>query len=215
MKPVPPNFKLLTQIFMTFFKIGPVTFGGGYAMIPLIEKEIVEKRGWVNTQEITDIFAVCGSVPGAIAINAATFIGYRLAGVAGAIAAMTGVLLPTFFIVLLLSLFFLQVQYNPKVEAAFAAIRATVVALIVYAAVKIGKTAMIDKTTLTLIVVTVAVMFFVHIHPVLLIVGGGLAGIGIIGLKKKLGMKVQLKREVNRKETMKYKYWDYYMGDGI
>ncbi len=211
MKSTTFNIKLLAQIFMTFFKIGPVTFGGGYAMIPLIEREVVEKRGWVKTQEVTDIFAVAESVPGAIAINSATFIGYRLAGVAGAIAAMTGVLLPTFFIVVLLSLFFLQVQDNPKVEAAFVAIRATIVALITYAAIKIGKTAVIDKTTVALIAITVAVMYFVHIHPVLLIIGGGLIGIGIIAIKKKLGMHIQLEKE----EKMKFKYTDYYIGDGI
>ncbi|MGJ9385270.1 chromate transporter [Salipaludibacillus sp. CF4.18] len=203
------NTKLLVQIFMIFFKIGPVTFGGGYAMIPLIEREVVEKRGWVKPQEITDIFAVAESVPGAIAINSATFIGYRVAGIAGAIAAMTGVLLPTFCIVVMLSLFFLQVQDNPKVEAAFVSIRATIVALITYAAIKIGKTAAIDKTTIILIAVTVAVMYFVHIHPVLLIISGGLLGIGIIGLKKKLGMTIKLE-----KEDMKLNK-DYYLGSGI
>jgi chromate transporter len=205
------NIKLLSQIFMTFFKIGPVTFGGGYAMIPLIEREVVEKRGWVKTEEITDIFAVAESIPGAIAINSATFIGYRIAGVAGAVAAMAGVLLPTFFIVVMLSLFFLQVQDNPKVEAAFIAIRATIVALITYAAIKIGKTAAIDKTTIALIAITVAVMYFLQIHPVLLIIGGGLIGILIIGLKKKLGMRVQYENEA----AMKFKYTDYYIGDGI
>jgi chromate transporter len=211
MKTKPFNIKLLAQIFMTFFKIGPVTFGGGYAMIPLIEREVVEKRGWVKTQEVTDIFAVAESVPGAIGINSATFIGYRIAGVAGAIAAMAGILLPTFFIVVLLSLFFLKVQDNPKIEAAFVAIRSTIVALIIYAAIKIGKTAVVDKTTVALIVITVAVMYFVHIHPVLLIIFGGLIGIVIIFLKKKLGMKVQLEKE----EGTNFKYSDYYIGDGI
>ncbi|MFD2670319.1 chromate transporter [Marinicrinis sediminis] len=207
----PGKLTLLSQIFMTFLKIGPVTFGGGYAMIPLIEKEVVERRGWVKTKDITDIFAVAESVPGAIAINSATFIGYRLAGVSGAIAAMIGVMLPTFFIVVLLSLFFLQVQDHPKVEAAFVAIRATIVALITYAAIKIGKTAAVDKTTVALIGLTVGIMYFVHIHPVLLIIGGGLTGIGIIALKQKLGMKVDLEQEDNAP----FKYSDYYIGDGI
>ncbi|WP_227940342.1 chromate transporter [Alkalihalobacillus deserti] len=205
------NIKLLAQLFLTFLKIGPVTFGGGYAMIPLIEKEVVEKRNWVKTKDVTDIFALAESVPGAIAINSATFIGYRVAGVAGAIVAMAGILLPTFFIVVLLSIFFLKVQDNPKVEAAFEAIRATIVALITYAAIKIGKTAVIDKTAIVLIAVTVAVMYFFHIHPVLLIMGGGLAGIGIIGMKKKLGMKVKIDKE----EKVKINNKDYYMGAGI
>ncbi len=202
------NLKLLAQIFISFLKIGPVTFGGGYAMIPLIEREVVEKRGWVKTKDITDIFAVAESVPGAIAINSATFIGYRLAGVPGAIVAMTGVLLPTFIIVVMLSLFFLKVQDNPKVEAAFVSIRATIVALITYAAIKIGKTAVVDKTTVALIAITVALMFFVHIHPALLIICGGLVGIGIIALKKKLGISIKLEKEEKLKP-------DFYLGDGI
>src|SRR5690554_6291650 len=111
------DIRLLSQIFITFLKISPVTFGGGYAMIPLIEKEVVDKRGWMKTQEIADIFAVAESVPGAIAINSATFIGFRLAGILGAVVAMIGVLLPTFLIVMMLSIFFLQVQDHPKVEA--------------------------------------------------------------------------------------------------
>jgi chromate transporter len=204
----PFNLKLLAQIFITFFKIGPVTFGGGYAMIPLIEREVVEKRKWVQSKDITDIFAVAESVPGAIAINSATFIGYRLAGVPGAIAAMAGVMVPTFCIVVLLSLFFLQVQDNPKVEAAFVSIRATIVALITYAAIKIGKTAVVDKTTIALIGITVAIMYFVHIHPIVLIVAGGMIGISIIYLKKKMGMQIKLEKEG-------YKYTDYYIGDGI
>jgi chromate transporter len=205
------NLKLLSQIFITFFKISPVTFGGGYAMIPLIEREVVEKRNWIQPKDITDIFAVSESVPGAIAINSATFIGFRLAGVPGAIAAMAGVLLPAFCIVLLLSIFFLKVQDNPKIEAAFISIRATIVALITYAAIKIGKTAVVDKTTVALIGITVAVMYFVHIHPILLILGGGIVGIAIIYFKKKLGMGIKLE---NESET-KYKYADYYVGDGI
>lgn len=205
------DIRLLLEIFLIFLKIGPVTFGGGYAMIPLIEREVVERKKWVKTKDITDIFAVAESVPGAIAINSATFIGYRLAGAAGAVAALSGVLLPTFCIVLLLSLFFLQVQDHPKVEAAFISIRATIVALITYAAIKIGKTAAIDKTTIALIATTVAVMFFVHIHPVILIVGGGMVGIGIIALKKKLGISVR----ADDAAQPAYKYSDYYIGDGI
>lgn len=205
------KLKLLAEIFITFLKISPVTFGGGYAMIPLIEREVVEKRKWIESKDITDIFAVSESVPGAIAINSATFIGYRLAGVAGAITAMVGVLLPTFCIVLLLSIFFLKVQDNPKVESAFVSIRATIVALITYAAIKIGKTAVVDKTTVVLIGITVAVMYFVHIHPILLILGGGIVGISIIYIKKKLGMPVKLENE----KATKYKYADYYVGDGI
>jgi len=212
MKPGNVNLKLLLQIFITFFKIGPMTFGGGYAMIPLIEREVVERRGWINTRDIADIFAVAESIPGAIAINSATFIGYRLAGTRGAIVAMIGVLLPTFFIVVLLSLFFLQVQDHPKVEAAFVSIRATIVALITYAAFKIGRTAVVDKSTIALIVITFIVMVFLHVHPVLLIISGATVGIALVFIKGKLGIVTVLEEE---NQEPKYKYADYYIGGGI
>jgi chromate transporter len=204
-------WKLLIDIFITFLKIGPVTFGGGYAMIPLIEREVVERRRWFQTKDITDIFAVAESVPGAIAINSATFIGYRKAGVPGAVVAMVGVLLPTFVIVVLMSVFFLKVQDHPKVEAAFVSIRATIVALITYAAYKIGKTAIIDRTTLGLTILTAIVLFFTHIHPILLIIGGGALGIVIVMIRGKLGMETKLEAD----DQKDYAYKDYFIGDGI
>ena len=206
------SWKLLFQIFISFFKIGPVTFGGGYAMIPLIEKEVVTRRKWVKTKDIADVFAVAESVPGAIAINSSTFIGYRLAGVRGAISAMLGVLLPTFAIVVALSIFFLSVQGHPKIEAAFTGIRPAIVALIAYAGYKIGLTAILDKTTLGIMAVTAAVLYLTHIHPVVLILSGALLGIFIVQLRNIMGLKTRLEKGSNEK---KYKYKDYYIGDGI
>src|SRR5690625_3044705 len=107
-------------------------------MIPMIEREVVIRKKWVKRQDITDVFAIAESIPGAIAINSATFIGYQIAGRKGAIAALLGILLPTFFIVIMLSIGFLYVQGNPKVDAAFQGIRPAIVALITYAAYKIG-----------------------------------------------------------------------------
>lgn len=206
------SWKLLLQIFISFFKIGPVTFGGGYTMIPLIEKEVVSKRKWVKTKDITDVFAVAESVPGAIAINSSTFIGYRLAGVRGAIAAMLGVLLPTFAIVVALSIFFLSVQGHPKIEAAFTGIRPAIVALITYAGYKIGLTAILDKTTLAIVAGTALVLYISHLHPVVIIISGAILGILIVQLRNLLGIKTKLEKENNEKE---YKYKDYYIGDGI
>jgi chromate transporter len=208
------DWKLLLQIFLTFLKIGPLTFGGGYAMIPLIEREVVEGRKWMLSKDITDIFVIAQSIPGAIAINSAILIGYRKAGYLGSIIAMIGVLLPTFCIVVLLSYVYMQIQDNPKVEAAFMSIRATIVALIIYAAYKIGKTAIVDKTTLSLVFLTVIVMYFAHIHPVIIIIAGGLAGIVIVFIRGKLGLETKL---TNEDIQMKYKYKDkdYFMGGGI
>lgn len=206
------SWKLLFQIFISFFKIGPVTFGGGYAMIPLIEKEVVTRRKWVKTKDIADVFAVAESVPGAIAINSSTFIGYRLAGVRGAIAAMLGVLLPTFAIVVALSIFFLSVQGHPKIEAAFTGIRPAIVALIAYAGYKIGLTAILDKTTLGIMAVTAAVLYLTHLHPVVMILSGALLGIFIVQLRNIMGLETRLEKDSNEK---KYKYKDYFIGDGI
>lgn len=192
------GFKLLLRIFTTFVKISPVTFGGGYALIPVIEREAVENRKWVKTDEMTDIITVAQTVPGAIAVNAAALIGFRLAKWPGALAALLGIMLPTFCFVVLLSVFYLQMKDHPKVEAAFTAIRATVVALIVYAACKTGKNSIIDPTTAVITLITVALLYFCGdiIHPVLLIVGGAVAGLAAVSIRKLLGLKaVQEKKE--------------------
>ncbi|MBI0580040.1 chromate transporter [Neobacillus cucumis] len=202
------KWKKLFRIFWTFFKIGPVTFGGGFAMIPLIEKEVVEKRKWLNSEDITDIFALAQSVPGAVAINSATFIGKKIGGVRGAIAAMLGVTLPTFIIVLTLGIAYSLFQNNPKVTAAFLSIRVSIVALIVYAAIKTGKTAMIDKSTFGLFVAGVPILFF--IHPLFAILTGAIAGIIVTKIKGKLGLKVKFDKE---KETEVHDN-DYFIGSG-
>lgn len=206
------DWMMLIRIFWTFLKIGPVTFGGGYAMIPVIEREVVSRRKWLETTDVGDIFAVAQSVPGAAAINSATFIGYRLAGVGGAVAAMAGILLPTFLVMTGLSLIYMSIRDNPLVAAAFESIRATIVALICYAAIKIGRTAVLDKTTLVLATVTVIVLFVTPIHPVLVLAGGGAAGIGAFYVRRAMGMKTRLEPKRKREE---HTYDDYFIGDGI
>lgn len=123
--------KKLWQIFLTFFKIGAFTFGGGYAMIPLIQKEAVEKRKWITDDDILEIIAIAESTPGPIAINSATFVGYRAAGVLGSVFATLGVVLPSFVIILALSFVLRQFQELEAVKYAFAGIRAGVLALLI------------------------------------------------------------------------------------
>ena len=125
--------KLILKLFLTFFKIGAFTFGGGYAMIPLIEKETVEKNNWIESEEILEVFAVSESTPGPIAINTATFIGYKIAGVFGAMAATLGVVLPSFVIILSISFLLKEFAHLKPVVYAFNGIRAGVLALIVKA----------------------------------------------------------------------------------
>ena len=127
------KLKLLWQLFCSFGRIGAFTFGGGYAMIPLIQREASQKRGWVSDEDILEIVAIAESTPGPIAINAATFIGYRTAGVPGAAAATFGVVLPSFLIILTISGILRQFQENVYVQYAFRGIRAGVLALILKA----------------------------------------------------------------------------------
>ncbi len=127
------KLKKLWQVFSTFFKIGAFTFGGGYAMIPLISREAVEKRGWVTDEDILEVVAIAESTPGPIAINSATFVGYRAAGVLGSACATLGVVLPSFVIILALSLVLQQFQDLQAVQYAFAGIQAGVMALLMKA----------------------------------------------------------------------------------
>ena len=124
------KMKRLWELFLTFFKIGAFTFGGGYAMIPLIQKEAVEKKGWVSDDDILEIIAIAESTPGPIAINSATFVGYRTAGFFGAACATFGVVLPSFVIILAISYVLNQFQEIRAVQYAFNGIRAGVLALL-------------------------------------------------------------------------------------
>ena len=125
--------KTLWQLFYSMAKIGLFTFGGGYAMIPLIQREIVEKHGWMTDDDILDIFAIAESTPGPIAINSATFVGWRVAGFFGAALATFGVVLPSFVIILLISFLLGNFADIPAVQYAFQGIRAGVLALLIKA----------------------------------------------------------------------------------
>lgn len=125
------SLKKYWQIFISFFRIGAFTFGGGLAMIPLIQKEAVEKRGWIDDEDILEIVAIAESTPGPIALNAATFVGYRAAGVLGSACATFGVVLPSFCIILLLSYVLRQFQQLQVVQYAFWGIRAGVLAMLI------------------------------------------------------------------------------------
>ena len=126
-------------LFTTFFKIGAFTFGGGYAMIPIIEKEMCEKHKWLKGEEILDIFAISESTPGPIAINSATFVGYRVAGTIGSFFATLGVVLPSFIIISVISLVLQQFSEYEAVQFAFNGIRAGVLALVIKAFVSMYK----------------------------------------------------------------------------
>ena len=127
----------LATIFVSFLKIGMFTFGGGYAMLPLIERELITKRKWIEQKEFLDLLTLAQSVPGPIAVNTSVFVGYKVRGLRGAAAALLGTVTPSFVIILVIAIFFAGIRQNPVVDAAFKGMRPAVVALIASAALTI------------------------------------------------------------------------------
>lgn len=168
----------LFQLFKTFFTIGAFTFGGGYAMIPLIQRETVQKYGWISDDDILEIIAIAESTPGPISVNAATFVGYRTAGVAGAACATFGLILPSFLIIYCLSFILREFSQLPVVQYAFFGIRAAVLALLVKALVMMFKKS--KKGTIPYIVMAFAFAATALFDLNVLIVVACCAAIGII-----------------------------------
>lgn len=129
----------LQNIFLSFFKIGLFTFGGGYAMLPLIEQELIAKRGWIEHKEFLDLLTLAQSVPGPIAVNTSVFVGYKVRGLKGAAAALLGTVLPSLVIILAIALFFADIRHNPYVDAAFKGMRPAVVALILWPVITLAR----------------------------------------------------------------------------
>lgn len=165
------------RLFLVFFRIGLFTFGGGFAMLPLIEKEIVDVHGWAKRDEILDIFALAQSVPGAIGVNTAVFIGLRLRGFMGAVAALLGVVTPSISIILVIARLFSQFQANLYLTRAFSGVKGAVVGLIAAAAWRAGKSAVIDRYGLLVAVLAFLLSAFEVIPVVWVIILGGLSGI--------------------------------------
>lgn len=161
------------KIFTTFAKIGAFTIGGGYAMIPIIQREVVEKNGWIEEKDFMDILAISQSAPGILAVNISIFLGYRLRGVKGSIVATLGSALPSFLIILLIAMFFTGYQDNPTVIKIFKGIRPAVVALIAVPMIGMAKKAKLNIYTGTLAAATAVLIIFLKVSPlyILLVVG--------------------------------------------
>lgn len=164
-------------MFMTFFKIGAFTIGGGYAMIPIIQEEVVEKKSWIEEEEFLDIIAVAQGSPGPVAINTSIFVGYRLKGLRGAITCMLATALPSFLIILLIAMVFFQHRNNPVVEKVFFGIRPAVVALIGSAVYKMYRSSRIKGMRLLIAILSTAIIVFTNISPIYLILAGGIGAI--------------------------------------
>lgn len=169
-------------------------------MIATIEKEIVYKKGWMDQEEMGNMVSISGSAPGGVAVNSAAFIGYRLGGIPGAVTAVIAITLPTFIIVILLSLLSAIFKDNAKVEAALKGIHAAVVALIITAAFKMWKSSILDTATLVIVAIVVALLLFTGIHSFYLILGGPIAGIAVVLCKRKFGMTVRTEKAQSEEE---------------
>jgi chromate transporter len=201
--------KKLLELFWAFVCIGPATFGGGYAMIPVIEREVVGKRGWFDSTEMNDLLSIAGSAPGGVGVNAAALIGYRIGGVLGASAAVAGITLPTFGIVFALYFAYGWFDEYPKAIAALKGIHSAIIALILVAAYKVAKTSLVDKTTIGVAVVTLTILFFTEINPAFIIIAGLLIGIILVKVKEWLGMRVSMEKRFHRKIELTYP--EYYI----
>ncbi len=178
------KFKILISLFFTMFKIGLFTFGGGYAMIAILERELVEKKKWLEHDEFMDVVAIAESTPGPLAINSSTYIGYKRAGFLGSLFATLGVVLPSFIIILVISLFFDKFLSIKYVEYAFRGIQACVAFLILSAGLKMLKHLKKNAFNVITVCLTVVAMllfslFAVNFSTIFLILIGGVLGLTV------------------------------------
>ena len=168
--------KLLT-LFLSFARVGVMTFGGGYAMIPILEREIVDKQGWASSEELMDYYAVGQCTPGVIAVNTATFIGYKIAGKLGGVVATLGVIFPSFVIITVIAGIIQNFADIPAVKSAFAGIRVCVCVLIFNSVIKLWKGAVKDKAALALCLLVFLLSVFFKISPIVFVLFCAAAGI--------------------------------------
>jgi chromate transporter len=174
---IPLASKKLLIMFMAFFRIGAFTLGGGFAMIPLMKVEMVDKQKWIREDEFLDIIAVTQSAPGAVAINSSIYIGYKLFGLLGALVATLGTVLPSFLIILLIALFYADFKSNIYVEKAFKGIYPAIAVLILDAAVNLKKRAFKTKKGIIIAVGALGALLFLDIHPIFVILAAGLLAV--------------------------------------
>ncbi len=164
------------ESFGIFFKIGTFTIGGGYAMIPLIENEIVTKKKWINKEDFVDLMAIAQSTPGVFAVNMAIFIGYKIRGVKGCLMTTLGTILPSFLIILAIALFFQQFKEYQLVENIFKGIRPAVVALIAAPTFSVAKSSKINRYTVWIPIVSALLIWLLGVSPIYIIIIAGIGG---------------------------------------
>ncbi|MCU6707941.1 chromate transporter [Paenibacillus sp. J5C_2022] len=190
------------SILWSFLKLSPISFGGGYAIFPSIEREVVDRRRWLSGQELSETLSLASAAPGGVGVNAAILLGHRLNGVSGAVAAGIGAILPTFFIVLAVFFAYMRFGDSPKVRGALSGVTWGVITLILFSALRMGRTAIKDKFTL-LLMLGGLICLFAGLSPVYLIV----AGIVISIVATLFKQRNENKREASRTVEEGYMYF--------
>ena len=186
-KEVRANLNVYLDLFLTFARIGGLTFGGGYAMLPMLQREVVEKRGWATEDELADYYAIGQCTPGIIAVNTATFIGNKNKGILGGIIATLGVVFPSLVIITIIAAFLQNFADLAVVKNAFAGVRVCVCVLVFNAVCKLFKKAVVDVYALAIYLIALAAMVFFDFSPVWIVLGAGLAGIAIQSVRMREG----------------------------
>ncbi len=172
-----PRKTIIFSLFLVFLKIGAFTWGGGYVMLPLIRNEVIQKRKWLTLEEFIDGIAIAQSSPGAIAVNAATFVGNKLAGKKGAVAAVLGAVLPSYISIVVVAIFFLQFQQITVVRNFFKGAIPAVLALIVAAIIDFGRQALKKYLDVIISLCLLFLLLYFRIHPILIVVIAGMLGL--------------------------------------
>ncbi len=171
------DLKIILNLFITFFKIGAFTFGGGYAMIPIMEREIVENKKLIDDEEFTDMLALAQASPGPVAVNTSIFIGYKIKGLMGALSSLLGTVLPSFLIILIIAVFFNDFKNLKIVDQIFSGIRPAIAALILSSVVGMLKKGDNLSKRIIIAVIVALLVGFLDISPVIIIIAGGLISV--------------------------------------
>jgi len=166
----------LWSIFISFFKIGAFTFGGGWAMVPLIQKELVDRRGWLDDSEFVDILAIAQSGPGPIAINTSVLCGNKMRGVPGAVVATLGSSLPSFLVILVIAHFFLKVKESTAVQAIFKGMRPAIFGLLISAVYQVGKKSISNARDIVFAAIGSGLLIFLDINPIFVVLLAAISG---------------------------------------
>ncbi|MGL5150354.1 MAG: chromate transporter [Clostridium sp.] len=166
----------LFKMFLSFLKIGAFTFGGGYAMIPLIEEEVVNNNKWISKEDFMDILVVAQSLPGALAVNCSTMIGYKIGGIIGGLIGLLGVVMPSFIIILIVAAFFVSIRENYYVDKMFKGINSAVPILILAGVISISKGVKKSYMNIIIFLVALVLLAIFEINPVFVIIGAAIYG---------------------------------------